>query len=123
MGPEGHTASLFPGSSSLRDTTRWVSTPFVEKLKARRMTLTLPVLQAAETVLFLVVGEEKAPILRQALCQPSPDPPLPVPLVKPRRGQRLFLLDPPAASLLDASCAPADASPAPPAQPKRPPEP
>ena len=60
MGADGHTASLFPGTRVTRQTSRWVSTPTVAKLNARRMTLTLPVLDAALRVVFLVVGAEKA---------------------------------------------------------------
>ena len=67
MGADGHTASLFPGTRVTRQTSRWVSTPMVAKLNARRMTLTLPVLDAALRVVFLVVGSEKAEILRAVL--------------------------------------------------------
>src|ERR1700674_120198 len=63
MGVDGHTASLFPGTRVTRQTSRWVSTPMVAKLNARRMTLTLPVLDSALRVVFLVVGSEKAEIL------------------------------------------------------------
>ena len=71
MGADGHTASLFPGSKHLRETSRWVSTPMVAKLGMRRMTLTLPVLEAARTVLFLVTGADKAATLREVLCGES----------------------------------------------------
>src|SRR5713226_483736 len=63
VGNDGHTASLFPGGRVTRQTSRWVSTPMVAKFNARRMTLTLPVLEAAMRVVFLVVGPEKADIL------------------------------------------------------------
>src|SRR4029077_9733044 len=63
MGADGHTASLFPGTRVTRQTSRWVSTPMVAKLNARRMTLTLPVLDAALRVVFLVVGTDKAEAL------------------------------------------------------------
>src|SRR4029077_14963056 len=102
LGTEGHTASLFPGSKLLRETSRWVSTPLVPKLGARRMTLTLPVLEAARRVLFLVAGAGKASILRQILCERH-DPPLPAEMVKPREGERLFLVDEAAAANLSAS--------------------
>jgi len=88
MGPDGHTASLFPGSPLLRETTRWVSTPLVAKMNnARRMTLTLPVLEAAENILFLIAGPEKAPALRDVLSNRT-QPPLPAQMVQPRHGQR-----------------------------------
>jgi 6-phosphogluconolactonase len=102
LGPEGHTASLFPGAKLLRETSRWVSTPMVPKLAARRMTLTLPVLEAARRVLFLVSGAEKASILREVLCGHS-EPPLPAQMVKPREGERLFLVDEAAAGKLSPS--------------------
>ncbi len=101
MGVEGHTASLFPGSPLLRETSRWVSTPFVAKLGMRRMTLTLPVLEAAQHITFLVTGHDKAAILQEVLCRQI-DPPLPAQLVKPRNGERIFLIDEEAAALLGA---------------------
>ena len=101
MGADGHTASLFPGTRVTRQTSRWVSTPMVAKLNARRMTLTLPVLDAALRVVFLVVGREKAEILH-AVLQERPDPAYPTQLVQPRAdGLKLFLVDQAAAALLD----------------------
>jgi 6-phosphogluconolactonase len=100
MGPEGHTASLFPGAHGIKETSRWVSTPMVTKLKSRRMTLTLPVLNAAEYVLFLVCGSEKAAILREVL-EGTNDPPLPAQMVTAPEGHRAILADEAAAALLD----------------------
>ena len=102
LAPDGSTASLFPGSRLLRATSRWVSTPLVPKLGTRRMTLTLPVLEAARRVAFLVTGAEKAPILYEILCEHR-DPPLPAQMVKPREGERLFLADEAAAAKICAS--------------------
>lgn len=100
MGKDGHTASLFPGTRVTRQTSRWVSTPLVTKLNMRRMTLTLPVLDAAMRVVFLVVGSEKAEALH-AVLQGKSDPPLPAQLVQPRNlGLKLFLVDKAAAALL-----------------------
>lgn len=100
LGPDGHTASLFPGTRVVQQTSRWVSTPMVTKLNMRRMTLTLPVLNAASRVVFLVVGSEKAEILH-AVLQGKSDPPFPAQLVQPRdRGQKLFLVDKDAAAML-----------------------
>jgi 6-phosphogluconolactonase len=99
MGADGHTASLFPGSRLLRETSRWVSTPMVAKLGMRRMTLTLPVLEAARRIVFMVTGREKAATLREVLCG-HPEPPLPAQLVQPRHGERIFLIDEEAAALL-----------------------
>ena len=100
MGTDGHTASLFPGTRVTRQTSRWVSTPMVTKLNMRRMTLTLPVLDAALRVVFLVVGSEKAEILH-AVLQGKADPPYPAQLVQPRDdGLKLFLVDKAAAAML-----------------------
>ena len=100
MGKDGHTASLFPGTRVTRQTSRWVSTPWVAKMNMRRMTLTLPVLDAAFRVVFLVVGSEKAEILH-AVLEGKSDPPYPAQLVQPRNlGLKLFLVDKAAAALL-----------------------
>lgn len=101
MGADGHTASLFPGTSVTRQTSRWVSTPVVAKLNARRMSLTLPVLDAAREVVFLVTGSEKAETLR-AVLEGKTEPPYPAQLVQPRNnGSKLFLVDQAAAALLE----------------------
>jgi len=100
LGKDGHTASLFPGTRVPRQTSRWVSTPLVTKLNMRRMTLTLPVLDAAMRVIFLVAGPEKAQILH-AVLEEKADPPYPAQLVQPRnRGQKMFLVDKAAAAML-----------------------
>ena len=101
MGADGHTASIFPGTRVTRQTSRWVTTPMVVKLNARRMTLTMPVLDAALRVVFLVVGREKAETLR-AVLEGKADPPYPAQQVQPRdNGVKLFLVDEAAAALLE----------------------
>ena len=103
MGADGHTASLFPGTRVTRQTSRWVSTPMVVKLNARRMTLTLPVLDAAMRIVFLVVGTEKAQTLR-AVLEGKTEPPYPAQQVQPRdNGLKLFLVDQAAAALLESA--------------------
>jgi 6-phosphogluconolactonase len=99
LGPEGHTASLFPGVRGTRETSRWVSTPLVPKLGAKRMTLTLPVLNAAHRAMFLVSGAEKAEILYTVLAGTA-EPPLPAQLVRLPDGKRIFLCDEAAAKLV-----------------------
>ncbi len=110
MGTDGHTASLFPGTRVTRQTSRWVSTPMVAKLNTRRMTLTMPVLDAASRVVFLVVGPEKAEILH-AVLEGKAEPPYPAQLVQPRdNGKKFFLVDKAAAALL-APAPPAETGP------------
>jgi 6-phosphogluconolactonase len=64
MGPDGHTASLFPGTAALEETARWVVANHVEEKETWRMTLTYPVLDAARLVLFVVTGADKAEPIR-----------------------------------------------------------
>lgn len=64
MGPDGHAASLFPGSLALEEDERWVVGNWVPSLETWRMTLTYPVLNAARTVIFVVTGADKADALR-----------------------------------------------------------
>ena len=115
LGDDGHTASLFPGARLLRETSRWVSTPAMDKLGTRRMTLTLPVIEAAQRILFLVTGSQKAAMLRVVLCGRA-DRELPAQLARPRHGDRIFLVDQAAARLLPADAPAADS---PPAKPKK----
>ena len=67
LGPEGHTASLFPGSSALAEPTRWVLAVTVPAEPRLRLTLTLPVLNRAATAYFLVTGSNKARALHEVL--------------------------------------------------------
>ncbi len=65
MGPDGHTASLFPGTDALDETERWVVGNWVPAQDTWRMTLTFPVFAAAREVLFVILGADKAdPISR-----------------------------------------------------------
>lgn len=100
LGADGHTASLFPGSPALRETERLAVAVFVERLGAARLTLTLPVLNAAAAVVFLVSGGDKAEVLRAVLEGAPGAEPLPAQLVHPPAGTVTWLVDAAAASLL-----------------------
>jgi 6-phosphogluconolactonase len=103
IGDDGHTASLFPGMPALDEKHRLaVATdvpahvrPFVP-----RITLTLPVLNAAEHVMFLVAGASKAPAVAAILSGPEPENPLPARRVQARAGRVTWLLDRAAAAEL-----------------------
>jgi len=96
MGPDGHTASLFPNSSGLRETARWVIANWVEKFKTDRITVTFPVLNSAAEVIVLVAGEEKAPIVTKALNREAGD--YPIQAVRPIHGIKRWMLDASAAA-------------------------
>lgn len=100
MGPDGHTASLFPGTAALTEKSRLAMANWVEKLKAKRLTLTLPVLNAARNVTFLVSGMDKAPTLREVLQGKAPAEQYPAKLIQPVDGNLSWLIDRAAASQL-----------------------
>ena len=101
LGPDAHTASLFPGDGALGERERMavgVGTPGMAPLVSR-VTLTLGVLNAAHEVVFLISGEDKAEAVACAFGD-VPDPSAPAGLVRPDPGTLTVLLDAPAASLL-----------------------
>jgi 6-phosphogluconolactonase len=101
MGPDGHTASLFPDSSNELDSPEWVIAPYVEKMGMFRISVSLSVLNAARVVLFLISGEEKAEIVKKVFRDPRAHRGLlPVERVHPTEGQVFWFLDRPAASRL-----------------------
>jgi 6-phosphogluconolactonase len=87
LGPDGHTASLFPDSPMLDERERW--TGVVEALGHTRVTLTYPVLNDSAHVAFLVTGAEKRDVLKRVLAG---DMSLPASRIKPK-GELLFLVD------------------------------
>jgi 6-phosphogluconolactonase len=98
IGEDGHTASLFPGSKALTETSRRVVANWVEKFKTFRITLTFPVLNHAAEVVFLVSGADKAQILSEVL-RPGAQK-YPAQGVQPENGRLLWLVDQDAGSLL-----------------------
>src|SRR5205085_6517274 len=71
MGPDGHTASLFPGTAALDERRRLCVAVDVPRLATRRLTLTYPVFEQAREVMFLIVGQDKAQTLRAAIEGPA----------------------------------------------------
>jgi 6-phosphogluconolactonase len=100
MGSDGHTASLFPGTAALAETQRLVVSNWVKKFQSYRITLSLPVINNAAYILFLVAGREKADTLKAVLEADSKTMRFPVQYIKPTHGQLTWLLDRPAASRL-----------------------
>lgn len=100
LGEDGHTASLFSGSAALSESTRLVVANWVEKFRSFRITVTFPVLNAADQVAFLVSGESKAGIVKDVFT--SPYGAYPSQMVHPRQGRLLWMFDQRAARLLKA---------------------
>jgi 6-phosphogluconolactonase len=103
MGPDGHTASLFPETAALREKTRWVVANWVEKLQTHRITLTLPVLNQARLVAFLISGTDKAAALHEVLEGKAPGEKYPSKLVQPVDGKLIWFLDRAASSELSTA--------------------
>lgn len=100
MGPDGHTASLFPGTTALAEQRRWVVANWVAKFSTYRITLTWPILNRAAAVLFLVAGADKAPVLREILEGPPDLTRLPSQGIRPEPGRLVWLVDRAAAAQL-----------------------
>jgi 6-phosphogluconolactonase len=100
MGPDGHAASLFPETAALQEKSRLVVANWVEKLKTDRITFTLPVLNAARCVAFLVSGTDKAAMLHEVLEGKAPAEKYPSKLVQPSEGKLIWFVDRGAASEL-----------------------
>ena len=93
MGPEGHTASLFPHQASLHEQQRLVIPVSVPKPPPDRLTFTPPVLNAARNVLFLVTGADKADALHAVLEGPYQPDEYPAQIVRPPHGEVVWMLD------------------------------
>ena len=100
MGPDGHTASLFPGSDGLKEQARWAIANWVEKFKTHRITFTFPVLNSAAEAMFLASGADKADMVHRVL-EGKNTPPYPSQQVQPADGRLLWMVDQAAASKLN----------------------
>jgi 6-phosphogluconolactonase len=100
LGPDGHTASLFPETAALAEKSRLVVANWVEKLNTHRITLTLPVLNEAAEVAFLVSGIDKAAALHEVLEGKAPAEKYPSKLIQPAHGKLIWFVDRAAASEL-----------------------
>jgi len=91
LGPDGHTASLFPGHAALAEQSRLVvRIAGAPKPPPERVTFTLPLLNAARAVVFVVTGAEKREAFRRVV---GGDPALPAGRVLPRNGTLVYLVD------------------------------
>jgi 6-phosphogluconolactonase len=100
MGEDGHTASLFPGSDALQEETRWVVATRHAQTRQDRITLTLPVINHAARVTFMVTGKDKGATLARVLRSESVDEELPARKIRPVNGLLEWLVDRAAASAI-----------------------
>jgi 6-phosphogluconolactonase len=91
IGGDGHTASLFPETPALEVHDRWVVANPVPKLDTTRITLTVPVINAARSVVFLAAGEDKAEALKEILEGDADPREYPAKLVQPLGGPEWML--------------------------------
>jgi 6-phosphogluconolactonase len=101
LGEDGHTASLFPGTTILDESRKIVAEVFVPKFNAHRISMTFPAINNARTLLFLVSGSGKAGILR-AVLEKEPNN-YPAQRVKPTHGSLYWLVDAAAAANLQST--------------------
>jgi 6-phosphogluconolactonase len=100
MGADGHTASLFPGSPAIDETQRWVVATRPPVQSGDRITLTLPVINHAANVVFLVAGAAKAATLKEVIEGDAPPQRLPSRAIHPVDGALLWLVEREAAAQL-----------------------
>lgn len=106
MGDDGHTLSLFPGTAAIHETRRWVVPNDVPKLGTTRVTMTAPVVNAADDVVFLVGGAGKADRLASVLDDPVDVDRLPSQIIRPMAGGPIWLVDEAAAAQLERRAEP-----------------
>lgn len=99
LGTDGHTASLFPGTAALGEIKRLAAAAYARNLESWRVTLTLPVINFARKVIFMVSGDGKSQIVKEVFEGKKR---YPASLVAPSSGDVLWLLDRKAASLIQA---------------------
>lgn len=102
MGQDGHTASLFPGTAALNERGT-VTANEIQGVGTHRITLTIPAINRAAHIVFLVAGSSKASVLKEVLEGQDRPARLPSQSIQPVEGKLLFLVDRAAASQLTSS--------------------
>jgi 6-phosphogluconolactonase len=105
IGEDGHTASLFPNDPGVHETESLAVASRGGAGGLSRVTLSLPTINQASGITFLVSGREKAAIVQEVLERERGVHTLPAALVQPVNGELVFLLDRSAASLLTSGSA------------------
>ena len=100
MGPDGHTASLFPGAPTLDEREKVCVVATHPETGQKRVSVTFPVLDSAKRVSFLVAGDSKAPVLKEIMESGGKPLPYPASMVSPADGVLEWYLDKAAAPWL-----------------------
>ncbi len=100
IGEDGHTASLFPDTDILKEKKRLVREVWVEAKQTFRISFTLPLINKSAQIIFLVAGKEKASVVAEIINHKKINPALPAQLVKPVKGNILWMVDEDAAGKL-----------------------
>ncbi len=101
IGEDGHVASIFPGADVVGEESALVQPVIYPNQNVRRVTLTLPIINNAREILFLVSGKRKSSVVQRVLSVSRPTMDLPATMVRPIGGNLRWLLDREAASELD----------------------
>lgn len=100
MGDDGHTLSLFPGTSVIHETSKLATSFYLEAQKMNRITITAPITNKASAICFLVAGKSKAPALKEVLQGDYQPDIYPSQRIKPLNGNLHWFIDEEAAVLL-----------------------
>ena len=100
LGDNRHTASLFPGDPALHETLRLAVSVEVDAEPRKRLTITPPVINNAQRVMFLAAGQGKAAAVKDVIEGPRDPDKFPAQIVEPHDGEIIWILDKAAASLL-----------------------
>jgi 6-phosphogluconolactonase len=100
LGENAHTASLFPGTAVLHEKDRWVKEVYVEEQKMFRVTMTAPVINNAQNIIFLVTGKSKADVLHTIFDSAYEPEEYPAQLIQPTNGNLYWYVDEAAAALV-----------------------
>lgn len=93
LGPDGHVASLLPGSPALDETSRWVTTAQYPNEPFARITLTFPAINSAAHIFVFAIGSEKASVVARAIKGDRSQGELPIHRVNPSNGELTWILD------------------------------
>lgn len=93
MGDDGHTLSLFPGTTVIDEKEKWATAFFLESQDMYRITLTAPVVNLAAAVIFLAAGASKAPVLKEVLEGERNIHQFPSQIIRPSKGQLHWFVD------------------------------